>query len=95
MSIAFRFTRNGIASVGIGDGGSRKGLYFKCKRQCAITVFGSCILSPNSTSALTYRLQIEAESEGMIHLGENTNDNNDRVYHILERYYLHVIELLK
>ena len=98
-TIAFRFTENGTA-VGIGDaGGSRERSSFKCKGpgdNNHSTVFaGSCILSPNSTSALTYRLQIEAESEGNWYLGRSTNDNNDsNVSHSRAPIYLHVIELL-
>tara|TARA_B100000902_G_scaffold350597_1_gene360004 strand:- start:1720 stop:2451 length:732 start_codon:yes stop_codon:yes gene_type:complete len=98
-TIAFRFTENDSA-VGIGDvGGSRERSSFKCKGpgdNNHSTVFaGSCILSPNTTSALTYRLQIEAESEGNWYLGRSTNDNNDsNVSHSRAPIYLHVIELL-
>ena len=98
-TIAFRFTQNGTV-VGVGDSsGSREQSSFKCKGpgdNNHSTVFaGSCILSPNSTSALTYRVQIEAESEGNWYLGRSTNDdNNSNVSHSRAPIYLHVIELL-
>ena len=98
-TIAFRFTQNGTV-VGVGDSsGSREQSSFKCKGpgdNNHSTVFaGSCILSPNSTSALTYRVQIEAESEGNWYLGRSTNDdNNANVSHSRASSYLHAIELL-
>ena len=98
-TIAFRFTQDGTA-VALGDAsGSRERSSFKCRGpgdNNHSTVFvGSCILSPNSTSQLDYRVQIEAESEGNWYINRNTNDNNDsNVSHSRASSYLHVIELL-
>ena len=98
-TIAFRFTENNVA-VALGDAsGSRERSSFKCRGpgdNNHSTVFvGSCILSPNTTSQLNYRVQIEAESEGNWYINRNTNDNNDsNVSHSRASSYLHVIELL-
>ena len=98
-TIAFRFTENDVA-VALGDAsGSRERSSFKCRGpgdNNHSTVFvGSCILSPNTTSQLNYRVQIEAESEGNWYINRNTNDNNDsNVSHSRASSYLHAIELL-
>lgn len=98
-TIAFKFTQNDV-DVAIGDAsGNRERSSFKCRGpgdNNHSTVFvGSAILSPNTTSALTYRVKIEAESAGNWYINRNTNDNNDsNVSHSRASSYLHVIELL-
>jgi hypothetical protein len=94
---AFRFTENNSA-VGIGDpSGSKDRASFKCiagNLNGSQNFIGSCILSPNSTSELTYRVQIESESGNSWFLNRSFNDSNsDSSEHAVTSSYLHVFEL--
>ena len=98
-TVAVRFTENN-AAVGIGDpSGSRTRTSFKIRgpsdNNHSSLFSGSCILSPNSTSALTYRVQMYAESNGTWFVGRSKNDNNDsNAPHSRASTYLYAIELL-
>ena len=98
-TVAVRFTENN-AAVGIGDpSGSRTRTSFKIRgpsdNNHSSLFAGSCILSPNSTSALTYRVQMYAESNGTWFIGRSKNDNNDsNAPHSRASTYLYAIELL-
>ena len=94
---AFRFTENN-AAVGIGDPSSaRDRASFKTKvgdLNASQNFVGSCILSPNSTSTLTYRLQIEADASGTFFLNRSFNlSNSSDSTHAVASSYLHVFEL--
>jgi len=97
---AFRFTQDGSA-VGIGDAPSsstsRPRASFKTEignLNSSQNFVGSCILSPSSTSSLTYRVQIEAESAGTWYFNRsfNISDSSD-VSHSVTASYLYAIEL--
>lgn len=98
-TVAVRFTENN-AAVGIGDpSGNRTRTSFKIRgpsdNNHSSLFAGSCILSPNSTSALTYRVQMYAESNGTWFVGRSKNDNNDsNAPHSRASTYLYAIELL-
>ena len=94
---AFRFTENN-AAVGIGDPSSaRDRASFKTKvgdLNASQNFVGSCILSPNSTSTLTYRLQIEGDAEGTFTINRSFNlSNSTDSTHAVTSSYLHVFEL--
>jgi len=96
----FRFTQNNTP-VGIGDtpgsNTARQRVSFKTKLSDLNTsqnFVGSCILSPSSTSELTYRVQIEADSDGTWALNRSFNaSNSDDVSHAVTSSYLYAIEL--
>jgi len=93
----FRFTENGSA-VGIGDpSSSRQRVSFKTKLSdlnASQNFVGSCILSPNSTSELTYKLQVEADADGTFAINRSFNlSNSDDVSHAVTSSYLHAFEL--
>ena len=96
-SCAFRFTEND-AAVGIGDpSSSRDRASFKIQSSslnASQNFVGSCILSPNSTSTLTYRVQIEADAEGSFAVNRSFNlSNSTDSSHAVTSSYLHVFEL--
>lgn len=97
-TVAVIFTENNTG-VGLGDpSGNRTRVSFKIRGPSEnnhSTLFaGSCILSPNSTSALTYRVQMSAENNGQWYIGRSKNDNNDsNVSHGRASCYLYAIEL--
>tara|TARA_B100002019_G_scaffold37617_1_gene31460 strand:- start:6352 stop:7056 length:705 start_codon:yes stop_codon:yes gene_type:complete len=97
-TVAARFTENN-AAVGIGDpSGSRPRASFKIRgphdNNHSALFAGSCILSPNSTSALTYRVEFQAESNGTWYLNRSWNDNNSTdASHSRASTYLYAIEL--
>lgn len=75
-----RFTENN-AAVGIGDpSGSRPRCSFKIRgphdNNHSAIFAGSAILSPNSTSSLTYRVEFQAESNGTWYLNRSWNDQD-------------------
>lgn len=96
----FRFTQDNTP-VGIGDTPSsntnRQRVSFKTKLSDLNTsqnFVGSCILSPSSTSSLTYRVQIEADADGTWALNRSFNlSNSDDVSHAVTSSYLYAIEL--
>ena len=97
---AFRFTQDGSA-VGIADtpssNTSRPRASFKTEvgnLNSSQNFVGSCILSPNSTSSLTYRLQVEAHSAGTWYFNRsfNMSDSSD-VSHAVTSAYFYAIEL--
>ena len=96
----FRFTQDNTP-VGIGDTPSsntnRQRVSFKTKLSDLNTsqnLVGSCILSPSSTSSLTYRVQIEADADGTWALNRSFNlSNSDDVSHAVTSSYLYAIEL--
>ena len=98
--VAFRFTQDGSA-VGIGDTPSsntnRQRVSFKTQignLNASQNFVGSCILSPSSTSSLTYRVQIEAESAGTWYFNRSFNmSNSSDVSHAVTASYLYAIEL--
>ena len=97
LSCAFRFTENGTA-VGIGDPSSvrdRASFKTQCSSLNASQNFcGSCILSPNSTSALTYKVQIESDANGSYAVNRSFNlSNSSDSTHAVASSYLHVFEL--
>ena len=97
---AMKFTQDGT-DVGIGDTPasntnrprvSFKGMSSNGNRSANFS--GSCILSPSSTSALTYRVQIEAESQGTWRLNQSWHfSNSTDVSHAVTASYLYAIEL--
>ena len=97
---AMKFTQDGT-DVGIGDTPSSntnrprvsfKGMSSNGNRSANFS--GSCILSPSSTSALTYRVQIEAESQGTWRLNQSWHfSNSTDVAHGVTASYLYAIEL--
>ena len=97
-TLAARFTENNTA-VGIGDtNGSRLRVSFKIRgphdNNHSALFSGSCILSPNSTSALTYRVQFQAESNGTWYLNRNVGFSNSAdAAHSVTSSYLYAIEL--
>jgi len=97
LSCAFRFTENN-AAVGIGDpSSSRDRASFKIQSSnlnASQNFCGSCILSPNSTSTLTYRVQIESDAEGSYAVNRSFNlSNSTDSTHAVTSSYLHVFEL--
>lgn len=97
-TVAARFMQ-GTTATGIADpNGSRTRASFKMKGpgdNNHSTVFaGSCILSPNTTSALTYKVQFQAEQNGTWYLNRNWNfSNNSDASHAVGSSYLYAIEL--
>lgn len=97
-TLAARFTENN-AAVGVADpNGSRLRVSFKIRgphdNNHSALFSGSCILSPNSTSALTYRVQFQAESNGTWYLNRNWNfSNSTDASHAVSSSYLYAIEL--
>ncbi len=99
-AFAMKFTQDGT-DVGIGDTPSSntnrprvsfKGMSSNGNRSA--TFAGSCILSPSSTSELTYRVQIEAESQGTWRLNQSWHfSNSTDVSHGVSASYLYAIEL--
>ena len=97
---AFRFTQDGTA-VGIGDtpgsNTNRPRTSFKVfidNLNFSQNFVGSCILSPNSTSALTYRVQIEASEDQTWKIGESWNaSNSSDAGHAVTSTYFYAIEL--
>jgi hypothetical protein len=97
---AMKFTQDGT-DVGIGDTPSSntarprvsfKGMSSNGNRSANFS--GSCILSPSSTSSLTYRVQIEAESQGTWRLNQSWHfSNSTDVSHAVTASYLYAIEL--
>jgi hypothetical protein len=96
----FRFTQDNTP-VGIGDtpgsNTNRQRVSFKTKLSdlnASQNFVGSCILSPSSTSELTYRLQIEADADSTWALNRSFNlSNSDDVSHAVTSSYLYAIEL--
>jgi hypothetical protein len=97
-TLAARFTENNTA-VGVGDpNGSRLRVSFKIRgphdNNHSALFSGSCILSPNSTSALTYRVQFQAESNSTWYLNRNVGFSNSAdASHSVSSSYLYAIEL--
>lgn len=99
-AFAMKFTQNG-SDVGIGDAPtsntnrprvSFKGMSSSGNRTANFS--GSTILSPNSTSALTYRVQIEVESQGTWYLNRAWHaSNSSDVAHGVSASYFYAIEL--
>jgi len=98
-TVAVRFTENNNP-VCLGDpSGNRTRTSFKIRgagdNNHSALFAGSGIHSPNSTSALTYRVQMYAESNGDWFIGRSKNDNNDsNAPHSRASTYLYAIELL-
>ena len=98
--VAFRFTQDGSA-VGIGDTPSsntnRQRVSFKTEvgnLNSSQNFVGSCILSPSSTSELTYRVQVEAHSAGTWYFNRSFNmSNSSDVSHAVTASYFYAIEL--
>jgi hypothetical protein len=99
---AFRFTQDGSA-VGIADtpssNTSRPRASFKCiagNLNASQNFVGSCILSPNSTSSLTYRVQVQADggNPGTWYFNRSFNmSNSSDASHSVTASYLYAIEL--
>jgi hypothetical protein len=99
-AFAMKFTQDG-SDVGIGDAPtsntnrprvSFKGMSSSGNRTANFS--GSTILSPNSTSALTYRVQIEVESQGTWYLNRAWHaSNSSDVAHGVSASYFYAIEL--
>lgn len=99
-AFAMKFTQDGSA-VGIGDAPSSntnrvqvsfKGMSSNGNRTANFS--GSTILSPSSTSALTYRVQIEAETQGTWYLNRAWHaSNSSDVAHSVSASYFYAIEL--
>ena len=97
---AFKFTQDG-SDVGIGDAPSSntnrprvsfKGMSSNGNRSA--TFAGSTILSPSSTSSLTYRVQIEIESQSTWYLNRAWHSSNSSdVSHGVSASYFYAIEL--
>jgi hypothetical protein len=97
---AFKFTQDG-SDVGIGDAPSSntnrprvsfKGMSSNGNRSA--TFAGSTILSPSSTSSLTYRVQIEIESQSTWYLNRAWHaSNSSDVSHGVSASYFYAIEL--
>ena len=97
-TLAARFTQNNIAVCIADASGSRLRASFKIRgphdNNHSALFSGSCILSPNSTSALTYRVQFEAESSNTWYLNRSWNDSNsNNAPHARASSYLYSIEL--
>lgn len=96
----FKFTQDG-SDVGVGDAPtsntnriqvSFKGMSSNGNRTANFA--GSTILSPSSTSALTYRVQVEAESDGTWYLNRAWHaSNSSDVSHAVSASYFYAIEL--
>lgn len=99
-AFAMKFTQNGT-DVAIGDtpasNTARPRVSFKgmsSNGNRSATFAGSCILSPSSTSALTYRVQVEAEGQGTWRLNQSWHaSNSSDVSHGVSASYLYAIEL--
>ena len=97
---AWRFTQNGTA-VGIGDTPASNTARQRTSWKTTITdlngsqnFVGSCILSPNSTSALTYKVQIESASDQTWRINQSWNfSNSSDASHAVTSSYLYAIEL--
>jgi len=97
---AWRFTQNGTA-VGIGDTPASNTARQRTSWKTTITdlngsqnFVGSCILSPSSTSALTYKVQIESASDQTWRINQSWNfSNSDDASHAVTSSYLYAIEL--
>ena len=97
---AMKFTQDG-SDVGIGDAPSSntnrprvsfKGMSSNGNRSA--TFAGSTILSPNSTSALTYRVQIEIETQSTWYFNRAWHaSNSSDTSHGVSASYLYAIEL--
>jgi len=99
-TVAWKFTQNDTP-VGIGDTPSSNTNRVPVSWKTTISdlngsqnFVGSCILSPNSTSALTYRVQIESASDQTWRLNQSWNfSNSDDASHAVTSSYLYAIEL--
>ena len=97
-TLAARFVQ-GSTGTGLGDpNGSRLRVSFKIRgphdNNHSALFSGSCILSPTTTSTLTYRVQFQAESSGTWYLNRNTSFNNSSdASHAVSSSYLYAIEL--
>jgi len=97
-TLVVRFTENNVA-VALGDpAGSRTRVSFKVRGQHdnnhSATLSGSAILAPNSTSALTYRVQMTTENNNSWYINRSVNDSNQAVVnHARGATYFYAIEL--
>lgn len=97
-TLAARFVQ-GSTATGIGDpNGSRLRVSFKIRgpsdNNHSALFSGSCILSPSTTSTLTYKVQFQAESNGTWYLNRNWNfSNSSDASHAVSSSYLYAIEL--
>lgn len=97
-TLVVRFTENNTP-VALGDpSGNRTRVSFKVRgphdNNHSATLSGSAILAPNSTSALTYRVQMTTENNNNWYINRSTNDNNDaNVSHARGATYFYAIEL--
>lgn len=98
-TVSARYTENGTAVALADPNGSRTRASFRIRgasdNNHAMGWTHHCILAPNSTSALTYRIQFFAESSGTWYLNRNWNfSNSSNSEHSVTTSYLTAIELL-
>jgi len=98
-TVSARYTQNGTAVALADPNGSRTRASFRIRgahdNNHAMGWTHHCILAPNTTSALTYRIQFFAESSGTWYLNRNWNfSNNSNSESSVTTSYLTAIELL-
>lgn len=98
-TVSARYTQNGTEVAIADSNGSRTRASFRIRgasdNNHAMGWTHHCILAPNSTSALVYRVQFFAESSGSWYLNRNWNfSNSSNSEHSVTTSYLTAIELL-